>query len=321
MKSIRTLFTVCILSLFSFTILNGQDMASATDLYNAGAKALGESNYAVALDSFNKALKMLEALTPEDRGEEGANLIKETKAVIPQIHLRYGKTLATSGEIDNAMAELKKAIETAKAYSVAEVSEEATELIPQLLMASATNNLNAGKVAEAIAGFKKVIEIDPKSKEAYIYTGVAEQKLNNEAAAIAAYEKAIELGDVETSPKKLSVIYLTKSAAAAKVKNWADTYANAKKSNEYNESATGNKLIGQSAIQLKKFDEGIAALEKYLAADPNAKDKNNTIYNLAVAFEGKNNNAKACGYYKQLLTDPTYKQIAEYKVKTTLKCN
>jgi tetratricopeptide (TPR) repeat protein len=321
MRSIRTLFTVCILSLFSFTILNGQDMSAATDLYNAGAKALGENDYASALDSFNKALKMLEAITPEDRGEEGANLIKETKAIIPQIHLRYGKTLATSGEIDNAMTELKKAIETAKAYSVAEVGEEATGLIPQLLMASATNNLNAGKEAEAIAGFKKVIEADPKNSDAYLYTGVAQQKLNNEPAAIAAYEKAIELGDTETAPKRLSVIFLTKSANAVKTKNWAEVLANAKKSNEYSESPTGNKLIGLSAVQLKKFDDAIEALEKYLAADPNAKDKNSTLYNLAVAFEGKNNTGKACGYYKQLLSDPTYKQIAEYKVKTTLKCN
>ncbi len=321
MRSIRTLFTVCILSLFSFTMLNGQDMAAATDLYNAGAKALGENDYASALDSFNKALRMLEAITPEDRGEEGANLIKETKAIIPQIHLRYGKTLATSGEIENAMAELKKAIETAKAYSVAEVGEEANELIPQLLMANATNKLNAGKEAEAIACFKKVIELDPKNSAAYLYTGVAEQKLNNEPAAIAAYEKAIELGDTETAPKRLSVIFLTKSANAVKTKNWAEVLANAKKSNEYGESPTGNKLIGLSAVQLKKFDDAIDALEKYLAADPNAKDKSSTLYNLAVAFEGKNNTGKACGYYKQLLSDPTYKQIAEYKVKTTLKCN
>ena len=60
---------------------------------------------------------------------------------------------------------------------------------------------------------------------------------------------------------------------------------------------------------------------KFVAMDTNAKDKASTLYNLATAYEGKGNNAKACGYYKQILTDPTYKQIAEYKVKTQLKCN
>ena len=44
------------------------------------------------------------------------------------------------------------------------------------------------------------------------------------------------------------------------------------------------------------------------------------FYYLAQAYEAKKNPAKACGYYKQLMADPTYKQIAEYKVKTELKC-
>ena len=79
--------------------------------------------------------------------------------------------------------------------------------------------------------------------------------------------------------------------------------------------------MGLSAVQLKKFDDAIETLEKYYAMDTNAKDKASTLYNLATAYEGKGNNAKACGYYKQILTDPTYKQIAEYKVKTQLKCN
>ena len=79
--------------------------------------------------------------------------------------------------------------------------------------------------------------------------------------------------------------------------------------------------IGVCFIKLKKFDDAIETLEKYYAMDTNAKDKASTLYNLATAYEGKGNNAKACGYYKQILTDPTYKQIAEYKVKTELKCN
>ena len=104
-------------------------------------------------------------------------------------------------------------------------------------------------------------------------------------------------------------------------KNWAGSFENAQKSNDYNESGQSLKILGLSANQLKKFDDAISALEKYYAMDTNAKDKSSTLYNLATAYEGKGNNAKACGYYKQILTDPTYKQIAEYKVKTQLKCN
>ncbi|MDP3453663.1 MAG: tetratricopeptide repeat protein [Bacteroidales bacterium] len=321
MKRVKTFFAVCIITALTFVTAYGQDMEAATELYNAGGKALSESNYVAAIDSFNKALKMLETLTAEDRGDDGDALIVECKNIIPQIHLRYGKELATSGEIDNAIVQLKKAGETAKSYSMPEVADEAEGLIPQLLMVNATNLLNGGKLPEAIAGFKKVIVADPSNANAYLYIGLAESRLNNEDAAIVAFEKAIELGEITNSPRQISTIYLKRSVAATRDKKWADVFSNAKKANEYSESANGFKLIGLAGVQLKRYDEAIDALESYLAADPDAKDKSSTIYNLAVSYEAKNNNAKACGYYKQLLNDATYKQVAEFKVKTTLKCN
>lgn len=316
MKQIKTLFAVCMISLFSFGSVYSQDLAAATELFNAGGSALNSNNYPGALDSFGKAIKMLEGL-----GEEGATMLKECKDIIPQIHLRYGKELAAKRDIDNAIVQLKSAIETAKVNSMTDVVTEATELLPQVLMVDANSYLNEGKFTEAIAGYKKVLTIEQNNPTAYLRIGMCESKLNNEEGAVAAFAKAIELGDKEDAGKQLSVVYLKRSLAAFKIKNWAAALDNAKKSNQYAESGQGKKLLGLSAVQLKKYDDAIAALESYLAEDPNAKDKNSTIYNLAVAFEGKNNTAKACGYYKQLMADPTYKAIAEYKVKTQFKCN
>lgn len=316
MKQFKTFLAICALTVLSLGNIYGQDMATATETYNAGATSLNEGNLPAALDSFNKALKMLEGL-----GEEGVATATEIKALIPQIHLRYGKELAAAKDIDNAVVQLKKAIETGKAYSVAQVVTEAADLLPQVLMADGNALLNEGKFAEAIVEYNKVIKADPENGVAFLRIGMAESRLNNEAGAIAAFENAIKFGQKEDASKQLSVLFLKKSAAEMKTKNWAGVLANAKKSNEYLESGQALKLIGLSAVQLKKFDEAISSLEAYYAMDTNAKDKASTLYNLATAYEGKGNNAKACGYYKQILTDPTYKQIAEYKVKTQLKCN
>lgn len=321
MKKIKSFLAVCLFTVLTFGTVAAQDMQSATDLFNAGGKALSESNYVAAIESFNKSLKMLETLSAEDRAEEGDAMVFECKNIIPQIHLRYGKELATAGEVDNSIVQIKLAAETAAKYEQVEVIEEANMLIPQLLLANATNLLNDGKLPESIAGFKKVIAADATNKDAYYRMGLAESRLNNEDGALKAFEKAIELGDTENSARQIAVIYLKRSAAATRTRNWAEVFENAKKSNEYNESPQGNKLVGLAGVQLKKYDEAIAALESYYAIDPNAQDKSSTIYNLAVAYEAKGNNAKACGYYKQLLNDATYKQIAEYKVKTQLKCN
>jgi len=316
MKQFRTFLAICVLSILSMGTVYGQDLTAATDAFNAGGAALNESNYPVAIESFNKALKMLEGL-----GEQGTTMLSETKAIIPQIHLRYGKQFASARDIDNAVLQIKKAIETGTAYSATDVVKEATELLPQVLMADGNNLLNEGKFAEAIAEYNKVIVADPANGIAYLRIGMAESRLENEAGAIAAFEKAITLGQKEDASKQLSTLFLKKSVAAFKVKNWAAMLDAAEKSNTCLESGQAKKLIGLSAVQLKKFDKAIAALESYYAEDTNAKDKSSTIYNLATSYEGKGNNAKACGYYKQLLNDATYKAVAEYKVKTQLKCN
>ncbi|MBP1671200.1 MAG: hypothetical protein H6Q22_772 [Bacteroidetes bacterium] len=316
MKQFRTFLAICVLSILSMGTVYGQDLTAATDAFNAGGAALNESNYPVAIESFNKALKMLEGL-----GEQGATMLAETKAIIPQIHLRYGKQFASANDIDNAVLQIKKAIETGTAYSATDVVKEATELLPQVLMADGNNLLNEGKYAEAIAEYNKVVAVDPANGMAYLRIGMSEARLENEAGAIAAFEKAITLGQKDDASKQLSTLYLKKSVAALKLKNWAAVLESAEKSNTYLESGQAKKLVGLSAVQLKKFDKAIAALESYYAEDTNAKDKSSTLYNLATAYEGKGNNAKACGYYKQLLNDATYKAAAEYKVKTQLKCN
>ena len=316
MKKFKTFLAICAVALLSAVNLQAQDLAAATETYNAAATSLNDGNYVSAIENFNKALTMLEGL-----GEEGQTLMAEAKSIIPQIHLRYGKELAAAKDIDNAVIQLKKAIETGKSYAVADVVTEATDLLPQVLMADANDLLNEGKFAEAVIEYNRVIKADPENGTAYLRIGMAQSRLNKEAEAVAAFEKALELGEKDNASRQLSVIYLKKAAAMLGAKNWAGSFENAQKSNDYNESGQSLKILGLSANQLKKFDDAISALEKYYAMDTNAKDKSSTLYNLATAYEGKGNNAKACGYYKQILTDPTYKQIAEYKVKTQLKCN
>lgn len=314
MKQFKTLLAICMLSVLSFGPVYGQDLATATDLFNSGAVAFNTNNYASAIESFNKALGMLEGL-----GEEGAPMLKKCKDILPKVYLRYGRELASGREIDKAVLELQKAVESAKANSMDDIAKEASDLIPQFMLADATSFQNEGKLPEAIAGYKKLLVMEPNNSVAYMRIGMCESRLNNETGAIEAFDKAVLLGDKEAA-SQLSGIYLKKSVRAIAAKNWQAVYDNAKKSNQYVATAQGNKLLGTSAAELKKYDEAIAVFESYFAADPNASDKSNTIYYLALSYEGKKNIAKACGYFKQLLTDPTYKAFAEYKVKTQYKC-
>ena len=319
MKRMRMLFIVCLFILSPVGALFGQDMAAAVEVYNAGGKALEEGNYPAAIESFGKALSMLEALSADVRGEEGEKMITGSKEIIPQLHLRYGKELTNAKEYDKAIAEINKAIETGEKYGVANVKTEATELVPQVLLIGATALLNDGKGAEAVAGFKKVLELDPDNAGAHYRMGAAEASINNEEGAIAAFEKAIELGD-KNAINAIATIYLKKASAAYTAKKMQETFDNAVKADGYAESANSKKLAGISAYQLKKYNDAIKYLESYLSISPNANDKNAMIYQIALSYEAKNDTAKACGYFKQIMNDATYKEVATYKVNTQYKC-
>ncbi len=142
---------------------------------------------------------------------------------------------------------------------------------------------------------------------------------------VAAKELADEAGsanDAATASKQLGRLYFVRAVEVQKVKKWKEVLADAKRSVEYDgTNAQAQKLMGIAGVELKDWDTAIAGLEAALTADPNAKDKNNTIYRLAVSYEAKKNTAKACEYYKQLLGDANYKATADHKIKNELKCN
>ena len=313
MKKIGKLLAALAMVMFSAT-LSAQDIAAATEQFNAGATALSAKNYTLAIENFTKALKMAEGL-----GEEGASIVKESKDLLPKLYMYYGQDLATAGKIDDAIVQLNKAVEVAKGYGNAEVEKDAMALIPKVLFADAGKYFNDAMYPEAIEAYKKVLALEPGNISAILALGMSELKLNNEAGAVAAFTKAMELGDKENAPAQLANIYLKKASTAYSTKNWAAVLESAKKANEIKESATAFKLSGIAATNLKKYDEVIASLNAYLAAEPTAKDKDNMFYYIAAAYEAKANTAKACEFYKKILANPTFKAAAEYKVNQ-FKC-
>ena len=319
MKKMRKLFIVCIAILFSAGTMFSQDMATAVEIYNAGGKALGENNYPAAIESFEKALAMLEGMSAEEIGDDGKDMIDQAKGIIPQIHLRYAKELINAKEFDKALAEIDKTVASGEKYGATDIATDAKDLIPQVLLANGMALFGEKKNAEAVTAFKKVIEMDPDNVNAYYGMGAAEAGLSNIDGAIAAFEKALELGDSRTV-KQLATMYVMKASEANKAKNMQEAFNNAIKADGYEESANSKLLAGQAAYQLKKYDDAIKYLEAYIAIAPNAQNKPDMIYIIALCYEGKNDGGKACGYFKQLMNNAKYKEVATHKVNVQYKC-
>ncbi|MBR2437970.1 MAG: hypothetical protein IKB26_02915, partial [Bacteroidales bacterium] len=98
MKKIAKLFAVTAIALSVSVAVNAQDLTQATELYNTAATALNEGNHAAALENFQKALSMADAL-----GEEGATLATDCKNIIPKLYLQMGKEAANAKDMDKAI--------------------------------------------------------------------------------------------------------------------------------------------------------------------------------------------------------------------------
>ena len=306
----KKIFLMLVAAAMTALTVSAQDINQATENYNNGAMELQMGNKDAALGYFQTALTMAEAL-----GDEGAEIAANCKNTIPALMASIGKDLVKAEDFTNAIEQLKKAAEVAEAYGNAEVIEDVTTLIPQVLMSQAGNLLNAKDFAGAAAIYQQVVDADPANGMAALRLGMALGSLGKTAEAEAAYLQAVENGQEANAKKQLSNMFVKQAAALLKAKNYQGAVDAALKGNDYLENATAMKVAGTAASQLKKNEDAIKYLEKYLELTPNAKDAAQMKYTIAATAQTMGNNAKAKEYYQQIVSDPKFGPTAQEMLK------
>lgn len=309
----KILLTI-VVALCTMGISAAQDLEKATELYNNAAAAI-EKSKAEAIDLFQQALDMAGKL-----GEEGQEIVNQCKGIIPKLYISLAKELVNEKKLDEAVAKFKEAIKIGKELGDDEVADEAKTLIPQIQLADANSLLNAKDYEGAVAAYQKVIDSDPENGAAHLRKGQALVALGKLDDAVKAFELASKNGEEDAAAKQLSNTYVKKAVACQKAKDMKGALENAQKSTQYVDNANAQKIIGISASSLKQNKVAAEAFEAYLSMSPDAKDKNQIIYQLATALVATGDNAKACGYFKQIAQDAKFGEAARYQI-TTLKCN
>lgn len=294
----------------------GQTLESATELYNAGATELNAGNMTLALENFEKALAEAEII-----GFEAEEVASNCRSIIPSVILHIGKEYAVNNDLANAIPSLQKAIEKATEYGDNDTAAEAAALIPQLYIQDGNNKMNQKDFEAAVASYQKAVDCDSENAMAYLRLGMASSRTSNDELTVSALQKAAELGQAANADKQLSTFYLGKANKARQQKQFEMAMEYASKSNGIAENPTAHKIYAVAALSAKKYAEAAAGFEAYLALSPNANDANQMKYQAAVSYEAIGNKAKACGYYKQILTDPQFAEYAKHKVEVELKCN
>jgi len=310
-KFFLTLCVALVATGFAFA----QDLESVVNTFNAGLTAFNEKNYDTALAQFNTALEQATAL-----GEEGEQVAANCKESIPTVLLQLGNQHAASSDYDTALDFYKQAIAKATEFGNESVADNANGQIGKVLNAKAGALLSAKEYDAAAEAYKAVLDADPANGAAWFRMGQALAAADKADEAIEAFTKAAENGQEANAKKQLANIYLKKAVACQKDKDMKGMLENAQLSAENNDSANAQKLIGTAALSLKQNQVAAEAFEAYLALNPEATDKAQTIYQIGTAYMGANNNSKACSYFKQIKGDAKWGEAATYYI-TTLKCN
>ena len=320
----KKLFLTLIATVCTFSAAMAQDLGQVTEIYNAAAELLNAGQKAEALTKFEAALTAANAL-----GEAGNEVAANCKGIIPSLYISVAKGLANDNNIDSAIETLKKGIEVAKSYGDDASATEAEGLVTSLkgnqMMTAANAFLNTKQFAEAAAAYKEIIAVDPTNATAYLRQGMALNSIGNFDEAILSLDKAVELfaddaANTAAAKKQLSNAFLKKANGVYKEKNMKDALEFAQKSAEYLDNANAHMIAGNAASALKQHKIAAENYEAYLALIPNAKNKVQIIYQLGTALMSMGDNAKACGYFKEIAQDEKFGEAARYQI-TTLKCN
>ena len=302
----------------SMSLMTAQDLATATATYNSGAEALTMGNKTSALEYFQKALTMAEAL-----GDEGADVVANCKSAIPSVILSIGKEFYNNKDFSNAKAKFVEAAEVAKKYGNQEVTAEVESLLPtvgkRIALAKVNDAMKTKDIAGVLAGYEEAMAIDTTDANTALKYG---QFLGNAGKfddAVKYLELAARHGQEGNAKAVLSTTFLKKAAAQLKAGKYADAVTFAEKAISYKENAQAYLIAGQASQKANKNADAIANFEKYLEAAPTAKNAGAIAFTVGALYQQTGNKAKAVEFYKKVEADPQFGAQAKTHITSLSK--
>lgn len=302
----------------SMSLMTAQDLATATATYNSGAEALTMGNKTSALEYFQKALTMAEAL-----GDEGADVVAKCKSAIPQVILSIGKEFYNNKDFSNAKAKFVEAAEVAKKYGNQEVTAEVESLLPtvgkRIALAKVNDAMKNKDIAGVLAGYEEAMAIDTTDANTALNYGQVLGKAGKFDDAVKYLELAARHGQEGNAKAVLSTTFLKKAAAQLKAGKYADAVTFAEKAISYKENAQAYLIAGQASQKANKNADAIANFEKYLEAAPTAKNAGAIAFTVGALYQQTGNKAKAVEFYKKVEADPQFGSQAKTLITSLSK--
>lgn len=276
MKKVIVLVSAALLSM---GIASAQDFEKATNLAKEANEALVNGDFKLASENFKAAAAEAAACAEDDAQE----LVATCKKGYTQAQNAYAQALYKAGQLEEAIQQAGETVKVAAENGEEEIKEKAQAFKLQLHQAYANAKMKAAQkeqdAAAKVSAYKaalenldEVLENNPAAAKVVLQKGQVLSALGKKEEAVAAFEKAKELGEADAANKQLSTIYLKEAQGFMKAQKYKEAVASALKSADYLPSANAYKIAGISAGKAQDYKAAVANLEKYLQMDPAAKD-------------------------------------------------
>ena len=315
MKSIRLLSVAAVL--FGITVISSaQTLQEVADVLKNGSELNAAGDLDGAITELEKCVEMAKKVGAD---AEEHQIVAES--ALPNLYLQKANKINATRDFPATVKALEAAIAAAEKYNNADVKEKAEKTLPQVYYAMGASDFQAQKYKDAIQNLDQAIVRDPNMAAAYFIKGAAYQSMKDEAKMEENYKLAIEKGDAR-GKAQLTRYYNNAGATAQKAQKWDDAIAAFKKTVEVdNENSDAYYSLSICYNNKKSWNDAISAGEKALElrSGGEAKALDGIYYQLGTAYAGRNNNAKACEYFKMIGEGP-FLAGAKYQIETALKC-
>ncbi|MGB9746494.1 MAG: tetratricopeptide repeat protein [Bacteroidales bacterium] len=320
MRSVATGILI-VLAFLNGLLASAQTLKEAYDEYNA-AIALLETDKAAAIQQFEKAVSLCEAIGPE-----ADSLKMGIVGNLPSLYYDLAYDSYKNKKMEEALARFQKTVEVAKKYGDEKTQKKAEDVEPQLYYAIGTQFYKDNNFDKALENLNEAVKLDPAFARAWLVIGLIYRKKEDINQVTGAMDKAIESAkadnDVKTADQAKKVardFLLIKANQENKKQNYSQALDYLNKALEYDDQFSDiYYLFAVIYNKQSKWQDAVNAGEKGLKTAAPA-DAGKIQFELGTAYMGLNQNEKACSAFREALKDKNCEASAKYYIEQKLKC-
>lgn len=333
MKLLKSSFSVFLLSIFFLGVAGNaiaQDRGAAVKAYNKALEMVKQGDYEQAINLYNQAINTAKEAEAQDIVDLSRKKLPE---VYYQIALQEYQKLKEDPSIENFDATIEgfqQARDAGNEYGNDKIAQKADGLVTQFLYNKSIQQYKQKNLEAALETLNKVIERNPNYAKAYFQKGNVYKNMESKTLeeAIAVYDQAIEVGQKTNDGQ---IVSKAKSSAhdelvyrgtkATENKDYATALELLNRALEYDSgSAAAHYRLASAYNKKQQWDSAVDHAQEALGFESGgAAEKAKIYFELATAYQGMGQKAKACSAYGNAAYG-SFKSPAEHQMEYELKC-